>query len=162
MLHLFSLTHSLVTLQLSVHVCGLAEFIFHLTRLNPDMFQIAYNTRRLSQTFFNFDINAQGINYWVCWCPNSSHNHHVPMIVIRYRISSKSCHGEILFLGPVRCSGAAYTKIYMYARMWLQWINHLYALIMWVHIHTLLSTLTTWRGRYLLELMSWLKHAVTF
>ena len=45
-------------LQLSV--CGLTEFIFHLTRLNPDMFQIAYNTGKLSQTFFNFDINAQG------------------------------------------------------------------------------------------------------
>ena len=49
-----------VTLQLSV--CGLTEFIFHLTRLNPDMFQIAYNTGKLSQTFFNFDINAQGMH----------------------------------------------------------------------------------------------------
>ena len=46
------------TLQLSV--CGRAEFIFHLTRLNPDMCQIAYNTGKLSQTFFNFDINTQG------------------------------------------------------------------------------------------------------
>ena len=50
---------SQVTLQLSV--CGLAEFIFHLTGLNPDMFQIAYNIGRLSQTFFNFDINVQGV-----------------------------------------------------------------------------------------------------
>ena len=55
-----------VTLQLSV--CGLAEFIFHLTRLNPDMFQIAYNTGKLSQTFFNFDINAQGICMYMCIC----------------------------------------------------------------------------------------------
>ncbi|XP_039632326.1 transformation/transcription domain-associated protein [Polypterus senegalus] len=43
------------TVQLA-HI-GLAEFVFHLNRLNPEMLQIAQDTGRLNVAYFRFDIN---------------------------------------------------------------------------------------------------------
>ena len=45
-------------MQLSL--CGLAEFVFHLSRLDSDVFQIACDNGQLTQTFHTFDINQQG------------------------------------------------------------------------------------------------------
>ena len=39
---------------------GLAEFVFHLTRLDSEMFQIARNSGCLTQTFYKFEINSEG------------------------------------------------------------------------------------------------------
>ena len=39
---------------------GLAEFVFHLTRLDSEMFQIARNSGCLTQTFYKFEINNEG------------------------------------------------------------------------------------------------------
>ncbi len=47
-----------VTMQLAL--CGLAEFVFHLSRLDSDIFQIACNNGQLTQTFYTFEINDKG------------------------------------------------------------------------------------------------------
>ena len=47
-----------MTRQLSL--CGLAEFVFHLTRLDPEMLQIARSSGCLTQTFYKFEINSEG------------------------------------------------------------------------------------------------------
>ena len=49
---------SQVTLQ--VALSGLAEFVFHLSRLDPDMFQIACSNGQLTQTFHVFQVNDKG------------------------------------------------------------------------------------------------------
>jgi transformation/transcription domain-associated protein len=41
-------------------LCGMAEFVFHLTRLEPDLLHIARNTGCLTQAFLSFDINKKG------------------------------------------------------------------------------------------------------
>uniref|UniRef100_A0A8C7T8S7 Transformation/transcription domain-associated protein n=1 Tax=Oncorhynchus mykiss TaxID=8022 RepID=A0A8C7T8S7_ONCMY len=43
------------TIQLSL--IGLAEFMLHLNRLNPEMLQIAQDTGKLNVSYFRFDIN---------------------------------------------------------------------------------------------------------
>ena len=48
-----------VTNQLAL--CSLAEFVFHFTRLDPEMFQIARDTGRLTQTFLTFEISEKGM-----------------------------------------------------------------------------------------------------
>ncbi len=45
-------------------LCGMAEFVFHLSRLDSDVFQIAIKNGQLTQTFYVFDINQQGQS-WV-------------------------------------------------------------------------------------------------
>ena len=47
-----------VTMQLAL--CGLAEYVFHLSRLDSDVFQIACNNGQLTQTFHVFEINKKG------------------------------------------------------------------------------------------------------
>ncbi|XP_028844478.1 transformation/transcription domain-associated protein isoform X1 [Denticeps clupeoides] len=60
-LHTFpSATHywifrKMFTIQLSL--IGLAEFMLHLNRLNPEMLQIAQDTGKLNVSYFRFDIN---------------------------------------------------------------------------------------------------------
>ena len=53
-----SVTLLQVTNQLSL--CGLVEFVFHLSRLDPDMLQIISDSGQLTQSFFTFQINQQG------------------------------------------------------------------------------------------------------
>ncbi len=48
-------------------LCGLAEFVFHLSRLDSDMFQIACNNGQLTQTFYVFEMNQQGGPRGVLW-----------------------------------------------------------------------------------------------
>ena len=38
----------------------LAEFVFHLTRLDSEMFQIAHNSGCLTQTFYKSEENCEG------------------------------------------------------------------------------------------------------
>ncbi len=47
-----------VTNQLSL--CGLVEFVFHLSRVDPDILHITSNTGQLTQSFFTFQINQKG------------------------------------------------------------------------------------------------------
>ncbi len=63
----FSLLYTctcLIVLQMTrqLSLCGLAEFIFHLTRLDPEMLQITRGSGCLSQTFYKFEINKEGKN----------------------------------------------------------------------------------------------------
>ena len=41
-------------------LCGLAEYVFHLARLDPEMLQVARNYGCLTQTFYRFEINSKG------------------------------------------------------------------------------------------------------
>ena len=52
----------LVVVQFTKHLAlfGMAEFVFHLTRLEPDLLHIARNTGCLTQAFLTFDINDKG------------------------------------------------------------------------------------------------------
>ncbi|XP_067100393.1 transformation/transcription domain-associated protein isoform X3 [Osmerus mordax] len=45
----------MLTIQLAL--IGLAEFMLHLNRLNPEMLQIAQDTGKLNVSYFRFDIN---------------------------------------------------------------------------------------------------------
>ena len=40
---------------------GLAEFVFHLTRLDPEMLQIARSSGCITQTFYKFEIDKEGL-----------------------------------------------------------------------------------------------------
>ena len=42
-------------------LCGMAEFIFHLTRLEPDLLHVVRSTGCLTQTFLTFHINNKGL-----------------------------------------------------------------------------------------------------
>eukprot|EP00731_Ephydatia_muelleri_P009310 Em0004g1648a len=48
--------------QLTNHLslCGLLEFILHLTRLDPDMCHIMRNSETMTYCFYTFEINKQG------------------------------------------------------------------------------------------------------
>ncbi|CAI7996002.1 Transformation/transcription domain-associated protein [Geodia barretti] len=49
-------------MQFTKHLalCGMAEFVFHLTRLEPDLLYIVRSTGCLTQAFLTFDINKKG------------------------------------------------------------------------------------------------------
>lgn len=47
-----------VTNQLSL--AGLAEFVLHFTRLDPDMFYLARDSGSITQSYFTFDVDGSG------------------------------------------------------------------------------------------------------
>ena len=47
-----------VTNQLAL--AGLAEFVLHFTRLDPDMFHLARDSGSVTQSYFTFDVDSSG------------------------------------------------------------------------------------------------------
>ena len=68
-----TITSIQVTNQLSL--CGLVEFVFHLSRLDAEMLQIISDSGQLTQSFFTFKINQQGPYYCPEYMISPTHTH---------------------------------------------------------------------------------------
>ncbi len=49
-------------------LCGLAEYVLHLTRMNPDMMYLHQDSGFLNIAYFKFDIDDQSGNYFKIYC----------------------------------------------------------------------------------------------
>ena len=62
---LISIDESVLVFQLTIQLalCGFAEFVLHLTRMNPDMMYLHQDSGFLNIAYFKFDIDDQS-GWW--------------------------------------------------------------------------------------------------
>jgi transformation/transcription domain-associated protein len=94
-------------MQFTKHLalCGMAEFVFHLTRLEPDLLHIVRSTGCLTQAFLSFDINHRG---------KLDANRSVP-----FRLTPAIQH----LISPIGVSGPLHMSMVAIARCLVQ-VNH--------------------------------------